>query len=374
MNDNMILKGVRRVVAILVWGMGLVFFLALPYPGQAAVEGITCLSEPTDMVITYGDLINCSININSDTDLFRFAGNAGEKVVVQITYQSGTMRPCIELIAPDNSRIEACQNAFTNRIDTTLTQTGIYTILADAFFTGTGDYTLALERLIWPSPNAHSIQYGEIVTDEINPQGDLDLFSFAGTAGTTIVIQATWQSGTMRPCIELIAPDNSRLKACQNAFSNRIDTILNQTGTYVVLVDVFYLGTGDYTLALERLISPSSNARSIQCNETLADEIDPQGDLDLFFFEGTGDTTIATQVTWQSGTMRPCIELIAPDNSRIKACQNAFSNPINTTLTQTGTYAVLVDVFFLGTGEYDLSLQYLSGTCGQAVYLPIIFK
>jgi hypothetical protein len=98
------------------------------------------------------------------------------------------------------------------------------------------------------------INYGDLVTCSINSVGDSDIYRFSVTAGDTIVLQGTWRSGSMRPCIELVAPDNSRLEACANSFSNRIDTTLNQTGTYTILfTDVFSTGTGKYSLDLQCL-------------------------------------------------------------------------------------------------------------------------
>jgi hypothetical protein len=173
------------------------------------------------MSISYGQLITCSLELAGDTDLFRFSGNAGEAVLIQITFQSGSLRPCIELIAPDNSKIIACANAFSNRIDTTLNQSGNYTILVDVLIAGsTGNYSLALERLIAPSPNAAIVQFGELYQGSIDLEGDVDLFTFSGEENTSIRIQGTYVTGSLRPCIELIAPNNSRISACNNAFSN----------------------------------------------------------------------------------------------------------------------------------------------------------
>jgi hypothetical protein len=162
------------------------------------------------------------------------------------------------LVAPDGTDLEACENSFTNRIDTTLDQTGIHTILiSDVFGTGTGEYAVALESIIPHSFSAQLIAYAETLQDEINPTGDLDLFYFGGTTGDTIAVEGTWQSGSMRPCIEMIAPDNTRLKACENSFTNRIDTTLDQTGTYEILVtDVFGTGDGEYALDLQCLAGP----------------------------------------------------------------------------------------------------------------------
>ncbi len=363
-----------RIARILIGCLSLASLLSSPIPAQAAEPVTPCTPEPTDMTISYGNLISCSIDNAGDTDLFRFAGTNGEPIVVQVTYQSGAMRPCIQLIAPDSSTTTACNNAFSNRIDTTLNQTGTYTILVDVFFSGTtGNYSLALERFIPPSSNAVAVQYGTTYESTLDASGDLDLFVLGGEANTTVRIQATYQSGSMRPCMELIAPDNSRMTACNNAFSNSIDTTLSQSGTYIVLIrDWFSTSTGNYGLAIERLRPPSANAQPLQYGGTIANDINPSGDLDLFTFRGVMSTTIRIQSTWQSGSLRPCIELIAPDNARTSACSNAFSNSIQTTLNQSGTYAVLVtDWFSTSIGNYTITLQCLVGYCVN-VYLPLI--
>jgi hypothetical protein len=235
--------------------VALLLLVVMPVSSEAAIEGLPCVGEPTDMSASYGDLITCSIQIAGDTDLFRFFGSAGEVIVVYIAWQSGTLRPCIELIAPDNTAQVACVNSFTNRIDTALSQSGTYTIVVnDLTDLGTGPYALSLESLIPPSPPVDQLRYGDILQDELNPAGDIDLFSFSGAAGDTISLQGTWQSGSMRPCVELIAPDNGRLLACANAFSNQIVATLIQTGTHAVLLrDGFGISPGAYTIALQCL-------------------------------------------------------------------------------------------------------------------------
>jgi hypothetical protein len=139
------------------------------------------------MTINYGVLISCSVNIAGDTDTFRFSGTMGEQIVAEVAYQSGTMRPCLQLIAPDTTTTTACANSFSNRIDTTLTQTGTYALVADVWFAGTtGNYSLVLERLIAPSSNALAVQFGITHQDTLDAAGDLDLFVLAGEANSTV--------------------------------------------------------------------------------------------------------------------------------------------------------------------------------------------
>jgi hypothetical protein len=356
-----------------------VMLLLFPIPVHASDMVTPCPPEPTNMNISYGVLVSCGIDSAGDTDLYHFSGNSGDVALLQVAYQSGSIRPCLELIAPDASSLIACANAFANRIDTTLNQTGTYTIVVDVLISGsTGDYALALERLITPSPNATAVQYGNLYESTIDLPGDLDLFTFEGEAGTTIRILGTFVDGTLRPCIELVAPNNSRITACGNSFSNSIDTMLTQNGVYVVLyTNMLQTSTGDYALALERLIPPSSNANPLPYGVIQPGELNPTGDIDLFEFEGRSGTTIRLKVTYVSGSLRPCEELISPDNTRTAACENAFTNTITASLNQTGTYAVLVtNLIATSTGGYNLELQCLVGICEDTypLYLPLMQK
>jgi hypothetical protein len=225
---------------------------------EATIENTPCLLEPTDMIITYGTLINCSIDISGDSDTFRFSGTDGERIVIQGSWQSGALRPCVTLVSPDTSQLSMCNNAFTNRIDTTLSLTGTYSIIIhDWFGTSTGTYGLALERVFPPSAGTLPIQYGETMNEEINLGGDIDLFSFEGTENDSIIITASWIAGSLRPCIELFPPEGDVIKTCNNAFTNSINTKLNTTGTYSVLIyDWFGTSIGEYSLNIQCLSGP----------------------------------------------------------------------------------------------------------------------
>ncbi|MCX6553129.1 MAG: fibronectin type III domain-containing protein [Acidobacteria bacterium] len=243
------------LVAALVW----VATIALPTItwGQ---ERTLCTPEPTDMVVTYGDVIDCSIESSGDSDTFRFSGSAGEVIVIQgVIGAVSSVRPCVELVGPNGSRLQACANAFVNRIDTTLAVTGTYTILVrDEAARFTGQYTLVLERLIPPTSRASSISYGQTLQDRIGIVGDLDVFYFTGTANDLASVGvANVSPSSVRPCVELIAPGNTREIACNNAFNNRIQTRLTRSGVFAVLVrDEANRFTGGYALDVQCLAGP----------------------------------------------------------------------------------------------------------------------
>jgi hypothetical protein len=212
------------------------------------------------MPIAYGTVVNCTISPVGDVDTFRFSAVAGETVMIHgVIGATGGVRPCVELIAPDNSRLRACENAFTNRIDAALTQDGTYAILLSdrsSFFTGA--YTLALERVRPPSPGARPIGYAQSLEDRIDLRGDVDVFVFNASQGDVVVISVSiGVSSGVRPCAELATPNGARTVACENAFRNRIEATLTSDGAHALLVrDRSNAFTGAYTVTLQCVLGP----------------------------------------------------------------------------------------------------------------------
>jgi hypothetical protein len=237
-------------------------FLCCPTMSGAAAEGISCTPEPTDMIITYGDLITCKVESNGDSDIFRFSGISGESITIISSNQDGFVQPCIELYNPDGTIAgQGCTwPAYTNRIDVILTQTGSHTILLkDDENDNTGTYALSLERVVPPSPTSLPIQYSESIVEEINPVGDIDIFFFQGSIGDVITVQSSNQDGFVQPCIELYNPDGTIAgQGCTwPAYTNRIDVTLIQTGSHTILLkDDENDNTGAYLIALQCLAGP----------------------------------------------------------------------------------------------------------------------
>lgn len=110
------------------------------FAGNAAAA--TCEPEPTDMSVGYGEQITCGINPSNDTDIFRFSGNAGDRILAEALWVSGTgFAPRIQLIAPDGT--DQISNA--GLIDITFVQTGAYTaIISDVGSNNVGEYAFTV--------------------------------------------------------------------------------------------------------------------------------------------------------------------------------------------------------------------------------------
>jgi hypothetical protein len=201
------------------------------------------------MAVAYGDVVTCTFQVAGDTDVFTFTGVAGEVIVV-IGDEA-----CVTLAAPSGATVEACPTNLTSaRIDAALSETGTHTLTTRQGSIARPPYTLALERVAPVSPRARQLGYEATLTDDINVAGDIDVFFFTGGANDTVSVSVRTDETTW-PCIELIAPDSNRSTACVAATSNRIQIMLLQTGTYVILVKQrdgqTFLGTWSYAVQLQ---------------------------------------------------------------------------------------------------------------------------
>ena len=225
--------------------------ICLLFPSVARAQGMPCTGQP-DEPITYGDIITCSIAAPGDSGTFVFNGTTGERIEVVIS-SSGNY-PCVELVGVG----AACSPVNRNWVDAVLTQTRQYTIRTYQYNpNGTLDYTLALQRVVPPSPTATQITYGNNLPGQINPYGDLVPYFFTASVGDVIDV-AVVSTGNY-PCIAMYAPDTTTgWGSCSPVNRNEIRTPpLTLAGSYTILVYEYHpTGTLSFNLDLECLGVP----------------------------------------------------------------------------------------------------------------------
>jgi len=215
------------------------------------------------MAITYGSLVTCSVTPVGDVDLFQFQGTTGETVqgVVVATGTTASTSPefCVALYGPSGATVVNYQCAHpTTSFSATLASTGTYKIqVVTAYFTGTGPYTVSLERLSAPpSPTARPIAFQSIVDDQINLVGESDLYTFNALAGTvvqgTVVATGTTASTSPEFCEALYGPSGATVINYQCAYpTTSFSATLASPGTYTIqVVTAYFTGTGPYTVNL----------------------------------------------------------------------------------------------------------------------------
>lgn len=163
----------------------------------------------------------------------------------------------------------------------------------------------------------------------------------------------------------------SRLAQACRGFFARIGApsfSLPVSGTYRVLVyDDGRNDTGQYNLTVERVVPPPSSASPICYSQSPieTERIDKQGDLDAFTFPAKVDDRLEITVSnLGSDLIDPCVELFAPDGSRVTQGCGDFFVLLTPLLAQAGRYTILIsDSGHRNLGPYALTLFCTGGPC-----------
>lgn len=161
--------------------------LSLTAKAWSQSEGRPC--KPGINPLAYGDLISCQVNTSNTS---QFSGKVGEVIHLQFCHAGG------QLLDPDGLLISAADVGACGikpTLNQKLNKTGMYTVKFTPEQYTPGSYTLSLERIVPPSPSVPTLPLGKILDGEINPQGDVDYYTFNGYVGDTVTIRIELLSG-----------------------------------------------------------------------------------------------------------------------------------------------------------------------------------
>ena len=206
------------------------------------------VSDPANPTsISYGDTVSGTIDPRAEMDPYTFIGSAGDIVLVRMW----SWAPVVWLYDQDGSYLTGDQgeveSSFAHIFDYTLPSDGTYTILAGRWLE-TGGYSLHLQRVSDPA-NSTSISYGDTVSGTIDPEAEMDAYTFAGSAGDIVLVRmSSWA-----PVVWLYDQDGSYLTGDQGgevaSVAEISDFELPSDGTYTILAGR-WRETGGYTLSL----------------------------------------------------------------------------------------------------------------------------
>jgi murein DD-endopeptidase MepM/ murein hydrolase activator NlpD len=300
--------------------------------GDAAV-GISVRSGEEADEITLGDTIYGAIDPSGDIDDFSFQGTAGQEVAGFVQLLTGGYIDQVELcVLADAGTFDEFQLGCvrSNGDDTALwdQSTGLlelprnttYTVRVQEIYGDGGPYRFQIYPLNRaPEVQTQSLMLNDTIDGEsIEPAGDVDEFTFAGTAGQEVAAFLQTLGGgylnDLRLCLlaDVHTLDELELGCVR---SNGDDTSLwgQSTGrfelprstTYTVRVLAVQSAedSGPYRI-MGYLVAqiPEVESQALVLNDTIDGEsIEPPGDIDEFTFAGTAGQAVAAFLQTLSG-------------------------------------------------------------------------
>jgi hypothetical protein len=339
--------------------------------------------EPGNFVVPAGDeggALPDGVDTNGaivlgDLDQWTFTASPGDHITLQVTELTGgaNFTPMIELFSSNGARKAVAQNASAATLDVAIEADGTYTVLvSDANKTGAGTYRLHLTRGTIAPPGSNVLTNGATFLGSIAPAGTTNSWTFAASAGESIVVRAgeTTAGSTLTPHLQLYGPNGVLLDSVSGAAAAEVTTRATNSGTFTVRVrdnSAGQLGTGNYRISLAKtgsapVISASDEGGPMVNGTTYLGTIDT-GDIDAWTFTANaGESIVVRMGEITSSTLTPSLRLYGPDGVLLDSITSgAFvaAAEVSARATNSGTFLVVAgdySSFWTGTGNYRISL------------------
>jgi len=306
-----------------------------------------------------------------DIDVFTFSATSGQRVLMTLKTLSGAGHDGFFYLFGPNG--VGYLTYSSERIDAQLNATGTWSVLViDSNYDSAGSYKLSFMNLsVGPYTTGGDTDGGvAIVSDEIKSgtfqvNEDMDVFTFAGTAGRRLFLNVLPTGGGAHdPLFSIYPPDGT--PALTAGTTTAFDLSLPQTGTYRIVMEE-YAGdnTGTYTFSLVDMtngpytLAPDTDGGAISSAEMRTGNTSGIADIDVFTFSGsTGQRVLINSKSLSGGGYDSFIYLYAPNGG---GYLTYASDRIDAQLNATGTWSVVViDTGSDTPGDYTLSFLNIS--------------
>ena len=198
--------------------------------------------------------------------------------------------------------------------------------------------------------------------------GQIDTWTFAGTANTPVAISMGELSGTANfaPKLVLKAPNGSTVQTKTGPTVAQVNAILTATGTYTVQASSnLNQGTGTYVIILQKagpFVTPSGDdGGHLNTNGTNTPGTITIGDLDRFTFNAVAGSPLVVTMSKVSGTpdFTPWIRLVSPAGTIIGQASNPTTAVVSVSAPTTGLYTIALGTNDTGndaTGTYNVNV------------------
>jgi len=334
------------------------------------------VEEYTGVLIQNGQSLAGTISVAYEVDDFVFHAQAGEKVKLRMGDRTGrsTFDLLMQLRDPTGALITSVAGENNAEINVDVPMDGYYTVKCREHDSTTGGYALSI---LWldPGHELHSsdadigeIRNGESLTGTINQAGDLDAAYFEATVGDIVYLSMADPSG--RSTFDLVMyvydPDGNYITSTSGDDNAGLITTITNSGTHMVVMRESDVTTGGYVLSLLFLdtghtLVTDTDMGLIQNGESKVGTINQSGDLDAAYFEATAGDVVYLSMADPSG--RSTFDLVMyvydSDGNYITSTSGDDNAGLIITITNSGSYMVVMKEHDISTGSYVLSILWL---------------
>jgi hypothetical protein len=317
-------------------------------------------ADPSPAITAGGPAVTLTTTVAGQNAYATFTGTAGQKVSVLVSNVVDLAPAELDLLKPNGSHAIPAPVTVTSAgawmQTATLPVAGVYTILLDPQFAGTGSADVQLFTV--PPDLSGPITPGTPLTATTTAPGQNATYTFTGTINTRVSLNITAVS-IENLKVSVLKPDGTNLivktVGTSGGFGNPVK--LPVGGTYKVFVDPQSSFYGSVTVGV--YVVPADTTGPLTLGTPLTISTTVPGQNATRTFNGTAGQRISFNFT---GVTMASVKVIvkAPGTSPPTVLQHTFEtddfvDPVTLPAGRTGVYTVTIDPQGASTGNVTLT-------------------
>jgi len=274
------------------------------------------------------------------TQVYRFEATPGQRLYFD-GLSNDNVRIRAELLSPSGNRLFDVDTG-SNFSPLTIIEGGIYYLVVDGDQESETDYSFRLLDI----GEATALELDSTIDGTLDPGLETDIYQFTGTAGQRLYLDSL---ASVSGSWAVWGPNNQIIRS--NSLSSDLEIELPGDGIYALVIEAFASdGTVDYSF---QVVTPTQTETPLTLGETIAGGIGEPGEVDIYTLSAT-----AGQRLYFDGLDLETnidIQLFSPSSNEIlSSFFGSDSSPV--TITETGTYQLILNPSGATTGEYSFRL------------------
>jgi hypothetical protein len=292
--------------------------------------------------LTIGTTYSNLVSEPGEQHVYTFAGALGQRLYYD-ALEGDSDQINMRLVAPGGS-IMRNANSDSDFGPFTLVEAGTYSLIIDPNGDLTGNYVFRLLDIAAQPV----LPLDTLVTNQLNPGFSAVLFQHAGAQGQQLYLDGFGSGGG--GSFPFYGPSDELITSA--SINSDFETTLARSGAHVLVVDGNRATPVPYSF---QVVTFGGSTNNVIFGSTISGSISEPGEQDVFTFNGTvGQRLFYDGIDTDFGNIN--FQIIGPSGGTVISSRNSDSDVGPFTLTQTGTYLLIVDGGGAVTGNYDFRL------------------
>ena len=306
----------------------------------------------TEQSLSLNTTVSSSIGERGEKDNYTFTGASGQRLFFdRIT---GVSDIKAKLYSPSGSLVMD-GNTGSDFAPFFLRETGEYRLEIDGNKNTTGNYSFRLVDV----ENVPTLTLDTAIPGTLNPGTEVDFYQFLPAVGQPLYFDLTASSWSNANWV-LYGPDNKAL-ATPNASSPDFELSPTIAGTYILAVSGDSGSSVGYNF---KVVTPTTTTNTLALGNAVSGTLSEAGEKDEYSFTGTVGQRLFFDALSGSSSIRG--RLISPTGvTVVDQAINGDWTPL--TLTEAGTYRLVIDGDNNTTGSYSFRLSDIAATTALQV-------